>query len=267
MIITIALGYLEQFFIMLVAVTVHELTHITFGIIFGLKPEKIIFTPLGQIAVIKDLDFIKLYQKIIIVLSGPFINFIIGFFVMLFFPYKFIYFRNINFAFGFFNLIPIYPFDGGRFLYFILSNNIGVIRSNKIVSYLSNIISCCLILFGFLQTILYPYNISLICLGMYSYYVNKNEYFIIMINFYRFVVLGHQKEINERLYPVKIINVSEDTPIKKLLSILNYDKFYIFYVISSKKIVKKITEMQLREYIREHGINGSVNIIETSKNL
>ena len=111
---------------------IHELTHMLVGIILGFKPEKLELNPLGLSLAfkpnyedynlkIKNANAFEV-KKIIVALAGPMINLIIaiitGFITTQSKITNLIFYANLLIAI--FNLLPIYPLDGGRILQGIL---------------------------------------------------------------------------------------------------------------------------------------------------
>ena len=119
---------IEIYSLIMAFAIIHELAHLFAGIILKFEPEKLELIPLGLTVSFKinlnDYNK-KIYnanefeiKKIIIASAGPIINLIIA---ILF--YKFKFFPKINqtivyanLLIAIFNLLPIYPLDGGRIL-------------------------------------------------------------------------------------------------------------------------------------------------------
>lgn len=131
---------------------IHELGHLTMGILVGKKIEQIQILPLGVSISFKILveDYNKKIIKgnisnvknLLVAVAGPFVNFAIAIILynlntlnMLEFKYIEIIIY-INLLIGFFNLIPIYPLDGGRIvkeiLYIIFGKREALEKTNKI---------------------------------------------------------------------------------------------------------------------------------------
>lgn len=130
----IALFYLtkqiEIYAIMMLFAFIHELGHMVAGILLGLKIQKIELMPLGFTVAfkvdasyynkkIKNGNLLNL-KKIWIAIAGPILNFAIA---TLFYkidisifhiPREIVIYTNL--LIGIFNLLPIYPLDGGRIL-------------------------------------------------------------------------------------------------------------------------------------------------------
>lgn len=167
---------------------IHELGHLIAGLALKLKPENIEITPYGlSIKLktnIKDLNK-KLgkgnnleLKKIIIALAGPLTSLILSII--------FIYIDPIiiekqdaiysNILILLFNLIPIYPLDGGRIIKGILHIKFGNRFARKVVNIMSNIIMV-ILSFIFSMAVFYFQNIAyfLICIFLWCITLEENN--------------------------------------------------------------------------------------------
>lgn len=129
---------IEIYTILMTFAFVHELGHLITGVILGLKVKSINIMPFGVSINFEDYSNKYIVKKIIIASAGPLVNLI---FVILGILNE--WNENIiysNMLIGMFNLIPLYPLDGGRILKYIIqltSNS----REAEIITYrLSNIL-------------------------------------------------------------------------------------------------------------------------------
>lgn len=165
---------------------VHELGHLLAGILMGMKPEKIEIMPFGvsisfKINVkeynkkIKKGNALEI-KKIIVALAGPITNFII---ILITSNLKLDLIKSMliiytNFLIMIFNLLPIYPLDGGRILKGILHIILGKRKSEK---YINNISKITVIVITAISSILILYiqNISIFLIDMYLWYLVIKE--------------------------------------------------------------------------------------------
>lgn len=157
---------------------IHELGHLIAGICMGLIPEKIEIMPFGlSISFklklkdynkkIKNGCLIEL-KKIFIAIAGPLTNIILAF-VFLYYNISFIN-KSIaiysNILICIFNLIPIYPLDGGR----ILDGFLHIIYGKKkSLIYTNHITNVTIIIFTIICSIatLYLKNISIVLIDLF----------------------------------------------------------------------------------------------------
>ncbi len=224
--------YFKEFLTVLLLVTIHEIIHILVAYKFGCKLEKLYITPLGQKAILKNFNKIMPIKKFIVVLSGPLFNLILFLICDSIFYDSFEFFKKANLVIFLFNMFPIYPLDGGRLLQILLEDIVGFIIINKFILNLTKIISLILILFGLIQNILYPFNISLILISMYIRFISISEYTNNTIIFYKDLVTQEKKYCKYNILKIKNIIVGKDYIIKDIIektswgTYLNVSFFY-----------------------------------------
>lgn len=128
---------------------VHEFGHLLAGLLMGMKPEKMEIMPYGVSVSFKLMpkDYNRKIRcgnqlelkKILVALAGPFTNFMIIIITLqmninLFSALEMVY---ANLLLMLFNLLPIYPLDGGRVIKGMLHIFFGKIRAEKYTNYLS----------------------------------------------------------------------------------------------------------------------------------
>ena len=183
---------IEMYILLMALAIIHELGHLAMGLILKFKPEEIRLTPVGlQIKfIVNSEEYNKKIKKVntlnikkaIIALSGPMINLIILSIVAIISKFDFnlqnLYIYQIiiyaNFLIAMFNLLPIYPMDGGRFLNEIMKILVGNKKAYKITYIVSKTI---LIVLTALSSILilYIHNISIIIILIYLWYLEIME--------------------------------------------------------------------------------------------
>lgn len=187
----------------------HELGHLFAGIFLGFKPQSLSINPVGLAVAfdIKAEDYnekikkgnMLALKKLIIAFCGPAINFFIVFLFMFYdvdlfgLPREFVIYSNI--LIGLFNLIPIYPLDGGR----ILKNVLHILSGLKDTYTYVNIISnASIIILTMLSSIIIFYlkNISVLVIIGYLWYlvINQNRVYMQRMRMYKIVENALDKE-------------------------------------------------------------------------
>lgn len=141
------------FILLVLLIVVHELGHFLTAIILKFDVDKIYVYPFGGVSKFNiDLNE-SIFKEFIVLMMGPVFQII--FFILL---CKISYFNSYikiletyNYTILFFNLLPIYPLDGGKLLNLLLSINISYKRSfniSIIISYLTIIVIFIIYLFN-----------------------------------------------------------------------------------------------------------------------
>lgn len=178
---------IEVYATIMIFAIIHELGHLFAGLFLGMKPEKIEIKPYGVSISFKILydDYNKkikngnLFEikKIIVALAGPLTNIIIvlitwyiqiGIFNKLLIIYS-------NILLVIFNLLPIYPLDGGRIIKGILHIILGKRNAENAINNLSFV--CLIILTLISSIIIYSIKniaIFLIVICLWSIYIKQD---------------------------------------------------------------------------------------------
>ena len=133
-------------------VLIHELSHILMAYLFGYYSESITIYPFGISARIKDIEYMNIYHAILIVLAGPLSHIImisilngachLGMISLVFYDYLLM----VNQSMLIFNLITIYPMDGGRLLQMWLQLFFTYQKANRIMYQISILFAIIMIL-------------------------------------------------------------------------------------------------------------------------
>lgn len=169
---------LENYITLMIFAFLHELSHVIIGKILKFKPHTLEIKPIGfSIAFyypINDYNK-KIYRanllelkKILIYLAGPMFNLIIAI-ILTFYSVK-IEIIYINLIIFLFNLIPIYPLDGGRITKSLLYIFCGLKKSYIIMRRISYVFAIILLFIGSLIIIKFQ-NIGLLFTIIYVSYI------------------------------------------------------------------------------------------------
>lgn len=230
---------IEMYILLMIFAIIHELGHVLAGLILKFKPKEIRLTPVG-LQVSFSIDSIEYNEKVnrakvlnikkaLIALAGPLTNLFISSSIILFgmlykeIQYTYIYQIVIyaNLLIALFNLIPIYPMDGGRVLKEVLQIIFGKKKAYKITYIISKTV---LILLTMLSSIaiLYVHNIAILIIIAYLWYLEVAEI----------------RKYNRRRNIEKLINSIENKEPDLINSITTkWDIFFAIYFKNKKFMI------------------------------
>ena len=181
---------IDIYFIIMFFCIIHELGHIIIGLVLGLRPDKLEINPCGlSISFKTDIKSINFklrkgnlleLKKIITALAGPTTSLILAilycYLTPLYISKQDAIYANILILI--FNLLPIYPLDGGRILKGLLHIELGNKEAQIITNKISNILMITISIISSIA-VYYFKNISIfiICIFLWIITIKQNKKF------------------------------------------------------------------------------------------
>ncbi len=177
---------MNSIFYYIVAMSLHEWGHYIVASRLGYRTDGILFAVYG--AGLKSNNCYKPKDDIMISMAGPVISLMTAIVLVVawwmyptvyVFTHEFVICNIVIFAF---NILPIYPLDGGRVLFAVMSMK-SVVYSRRVyrVNYISCVLLGLLFLILFIVSIFYKTNINLLFIGMFMtlnpLVYDKNNYY------------------------------------------------------------------------------------------
>lgn len=157
---------------------IHELGHIMMGISLKMKPEKIEIMPCGLSVCFKVNQEYTEMKKLFVALAGPLVSLVLA---ILYTYVEPIYIESKNAVYAnllilLFNLIPLYPLDGGRIIKEIIYLWLGEEQAITITNKISNITMIIITIISSIA-VYYFKNIAifLICIFLWIIVLRENE--------------------------------------------------------------------------------------------
>ena len=191
-------GFFNSLYIFTIIILVHEFGHFLAGKILNWKVEKIEIYPYGGCTKFNVDINSSILQELFVLVSGPLLQIIFYYLFKDFISYSnYFIFKKYNYSILLFNLIPIYPLDGGRLLNLFFSIIMPYKKSLYISIYISFIISIVLFLF-------YRYSLSFSVVVVFLVFKIFNEKKMILVYYNKFLLERHLKNYNFK--GIKIVN-------------------------------------------------------------
>lgn len=254
----LAISFESRTLVAVVSILIHEFTHILVGNKLGCKLYNIKLSLTGANAELSDLDDLLDKDKILLYLSGPISNLIIG--VVSYIIYKFTSIQVFDVLFGanlwlfIFNLIPAYPLDGARILEIVISKKSSYLKSKKITSIISYIVSFLLVCLFFIALYIHKLNISfLLIVGLIIYSTLLEKKWTM------YIVMGDIIKKRRRLKKYDFIenrsvSVFYKNGLLDLMRLVDRNKFNTFYILDEElKLILILHEDELLEALKTYG--------------
>jgi len=166
---------IQIYSVLMLFTLLHELSHMLAGILLKLKPKELKINPFG-ISILFENYAKEEKKKILVALSGPLFNIMIAIIVSFMkiesTLKEIIIYANI--LIGAFNLLPIYPLDGGRILKLVLKKTHNFEETEKYINYISNILVILLTAMSSILVLIY-HNIGIVFAIIYLWTINIKE--------------------------------------------------------------------------------------------
>lgn len=236
----------------LLALLIHEGFHLITGHVIFREGFRVFFLPGGFRAVWKNVQPDK-WAQCLISASGPAGNLLAaGIFAAL--QGRGEIYRDLvraNLVIGLFNLIPLYPMDGGSILLVLLYNRIGSRHTLRVM-----------------QRIGYGIRVLLLFVGIYILLVFQNPSLFITIallpgiqsikrsvsrlNLDAFI-RRKERILKKKAYPVRHILVLKEVRLGEALLLLDYDRYHVLLVADGElQVLFHVTEQQLLDALMRH---------------
>lgn len=244
-------GWLEQFVVYFVVLCLHEYAHYFVAKKLGYTLNKVVFMPYGA-GLGGKTQIINPKHEIVIALAGPVLNLILVVLcvaVWWAFPITYAYtqmFVLSNLALAIFNLVPVFPLDGGRVLICVFLHKEKRIIAYKIMKILGFVFSFIFAVL-FVVSVFYGVNLTFFFVSIFlftSCFGNDAN-----IYFERTYVENFSKEVTKPMQ-IKSYAINKNTPIYKIIKHINSSNFTLFYLLDdNNKVVKVVTEAEVIKLI------------------
>lgn len=200
-------GMFKEFFMVFLIIIFHELGHFFISYLFNWKFFKICIYPFGGCVKFEEDVNKSIFEEFLILLGGPLFQVFFYIFVYILYSYGFITYRNFTIFEGYhytlliFNLLPIYPLDGGRIFNLVCNKFLPFKIGNKVMIIVSFILL--IVFFFFYNNFNFFLMALLILCELFSYFKNQDFLYNKMLyeryshnyNFKKFRVINNKNNM------------------------------------------------------------------------
>ncbi len=230
----------EAFLFSYGVMVLHEFAHLLAALLIGLKTDKLVFYPYGVNLKLKNKFIHSLADEIILYISGPLANCLMALISgLLYGIYKFPYlqlFYIANLLLFAFNMLPVYPLDGGIILKKILIHFYGRRTADIIMLAVSVVLIIILVTFGIYTVYVTEFNFSVFLLASFlicSIFTQNEKYdsdFVKELMFYK----------KKKKKSIKHIIASDSDSLTDIAKNFRPNKYAVVYIQNQQG---KITEI------------------------
>ncbi|RXT14727.1 M50 family metallopeptidase [Ammoniphilus sp. CFH 90114] len=247
--VAIAAALTGQFFELITLFTLvmmHELGHVFAALAVGWRVQSMELLPFGGVAKVDEWGTTRVRDEVLVALAGPFVNLVMIPVGYVFYLYgiwgeewtEFFVFGNVWIA-GF-NLLPIWPLDGGKILQALLSKVFPFYKTMYVSIIWSSFAACCLIVASFFL----PFQWNLVLISFYLILENRLAYKQAQYQFIRFLL---KKEQENRKLPshskMDTYCLKANERIGEVVKRIKKGSYHCFQVLDTRQnIVASISE-------------------------
>lgn len=246
-------GTFMELFIILTVVLIHEFGHYLMAQLFKWRVRSIMLWIFGGVMETDEHGSRPIYEEMLVTIAGPFQHILIYVLVSLLtsggilpasVSETFIYYNTAIFVF---NLLPIWPLDGGKLLFLCLSSLLPYQRAYHMIIIFSKILSVILLIAQFL---LLPFTLSFFLLMIFLFMENRTEWKYRYFAFIRFLL--NRYEGNANVKGVSPIVVSSQSSLMYVFTRFRRERKHPIYITFPDRERKAIDENDcLRSYFHE----------------
>ncbi len=241
--------YAAAFFSMLM----HELSHLAAARICGIRSCAFSISILGFSADIQDGSCSR-RERLFIYAAGPVFNLLVFSAAAVsgrILPGDQEFLRLLsaaNLILALFNLLPVLPLDGGRFVLGLLAEGTGLMAAGRILHRLALFFSVSIIFIGAYQLYISSFNISLIVIGLYIMTTSITGRMESALMNIRQIVYRRSRLIKKGVYPARDLVVMKSVKLGDSLKSMDFDRFHIVYVLDDDlHILGLLTESEIMD--------------------
>lgn len=250
------LGKTYEGFSYIVALIIHEFAHSEEASRRGYVLNCMHFTVFGA-RLDMQMQSMKGEDERAIALAGPISNFCLAVFcTALWWAFPSTYFFTLDFVWAnvsllVFNLLPVYPLDGGRIMMSLLREKMDIKKARRVLMIVGYALSLAFLVLFVVSLIVGIFNPSFVLVGVFIFI--STLFPDHMAKYERLYRIAYRKEKLSKGLEVKEIAINGSVSVKKAYSMLKSDRFTCFVIVDKDMLPRKIIPETLVEKYYESG--------------
>jgi len=244
-------GYFLELFTLFAIVLVHELGHVAAANYFGWTVREVKLLPFGGVAEVEEAGGVPAKEEALVALAGPLQNVWLGLAAWglgaagIWDEQWSEYVWRANAMIGLFNLLPVYPLDGGKLVQAALSYMITYYKAMLWTMRVSMLLSLLIVLAAVVPSLIYGHGIQLnfLIIGCFLLVSNWTYYRNIPYLFFRFLM--YRDRVAEKAVKsgetARSIIVGSKQSIMSVAKLLKRENYHLIYLMepggSSMKMI------------------------------
>ncbi|RDW21669.1 M50 family metallopeptidase [Oceanobacillus chungangensis] len=230
--ISILTGTFTELAIILSIVLFHELGHFIMANSLGWRVRRIMLWVFGGVMDTDEHGTKPIKEEMLVTLAGPCQHFIVYFLIFSLSPFDLVPASLLELAFYYnsaillFNLLPIYPLDGGKLLFLLLSAIMPYKQAHQSIILVSMGMAIAII---FLQLFLFPFTLSALFIMVFIFLENRTEWKQRFYTFIRFLL--NRYEGTTSVQTIQPIKVSANSTFMDVFAFFKREKKHPIYII------------------------------------
>ncbi|MFD2628678.1 M50 family metallopeptidase [Oceanobacillus kapialis] len=253
-------GTFVEMAIIFLFVLIHELGHYAMAKSFNWRIDTIMLWVFGGVMKTDEHGTRPISEEFFVTIAGPFQHVLIyagifGLSTMNFMPPSLIdMMYDYNTAILLFNLLPLWPLDGGKLLFLLLATFLPYKRAYHTIILLSMLLAVSFIV---LQLFLPTFTLSTFLIALFLFMENQSEWKQRHYVFMRFLIKRY--ETKHAVLKSKPLYVNPDSSLMRVFSTFSQEKRHTIYVVNRYGKHQAIEEQEcLRAYFKGENYHRSI---------
>ncbi|WP_339162560.1 M50 family metallopeptidase [Siminovitchia sp. FSL H7-0308] len=240
-------GYYWELLTLFLIVFIHEMGHATCAHFFSWKINRILIMPFGGICEVDEHGNRPVIEELLVVLAGPFQHiwmaatvFILGTNEVISMEFATM-FQQFNIMVFLFNLLPVWPLDGGKVIYLYLSSRqpfLTAFKQSLLCSFIVLTFLLCLFL------IVFPFNLNVWVVLVYLYASLWHQWNQMRFSFIRFLLERYSGK-QTGFKKLDVIEVEGSEYVSSIMEQFRRGCKHVIHVDDGKRMLGKLDENEM----------------------